>query len=255
VGSVVIVPAMGVPQRFYAPLAQWLAARGFATLTFDYRGMGKSRHGSLRDVDIDIVGWAERDVAAAVDAAAGLAPGRPLTWLGHSLGGQVIAFTPNHTRARRAITIASGSGYWPENAPALRRRVPLLWYGVAPLALPLFGYFPGARLGMVGDLPHGVMEQWRSWCLHKDYACGVEPTARGRFAAVKLPINSISFTDDEMMSAANIASLHCAYASAPQSARRVAPADFGVQRIGHFGFFRPELERAWDALLTPHLAR
>ena len=43
-----IVLAMGVSQEYYADFANWLALHGYAAITFDYRGMGHSRHGSLR---------------------------------------------------------------------------------------------------------------------------------------------------------------------------------------------------------------
>ena len=47
-GQVLIAAAMAVPQSFYAPFAAWLAGRGYRTWTFDYRGIGESRRGSLR---------------------------------------------------------------------------------------------------------------------------------------------------------------------------------------------------------------
>jgi hypothetical protein len=40
---------------------------------------------------------------------------------------------------------------------------------VAPLTLNIAGYFPGKHLRKVGDLPRGVMEQWRRWCLNREY--------------------------------------------------------------------------------------
>ena len=40
---VLIVSAMGVPQRFYADFAEWLASQGHAVMSFDYRGVGESR--------------------------------------------------------------------------------------------------------------------------------------------------------------------------------------------------------------------
>src|SRR4029077_11645563 len=39
---VLIAGAMGVKQDYYAEFAQWLAARGYAALSFDYRGTGES---------------------------------------------------------------------------------------------------------------------------------------------------------------------------------------------------------------------
>lgn len=237
-GAVLIASAMGVPQTFYAKLATWLAERGHHVMTFDYRGAGESRHGSLRGVAADIITWGRFDATAALRALQDRAPGVPITWIGHSLGGQVIPFVPDHRELARIVTLAAGSGYWRDNTAALRRKVWLLWFVVAPVVVPLFGYFPGRALRMVGDLPRGVLEQWRRWCLDPEYAAGAEPGAAALFAKVTTPITSLSFTDDEMMSERSIAVLHAAYANAPVTLRRFAPPDLGVERVGHFGFFR-----------------
>lgn len=251
-GAVLIVPAMGVPQRYYHAFARWLAERGHLVATFDYRGMGRSRRGPLRRVEADIFTWAEQDTAAVLTALADRAPRLPLTWIGHSLGGQILPFTPNRQRVSKVITVGSGSGYWKENSPPLKRKVWLLWFGVAPLTLPLFGYFPGNLFGMVGDLPQGVMAQWRRWCLHPEYAVGVEgESVREKFAAVKTPMLSLSFTDDEFMSAENTASLHGFYRGADPVMLRLDPAEEGVKRIGHFGFFKPDMAVLWERWIDP----
>ena len=254
-GVVLIVPAMGVEQRFYATFAQWLAERGFVTVTFDYVGMGLSRQGSLRDLQVDVIGWGRHDCSAMLDAAAAAAGSLPVFWIGHSLGGQILPFVRGSERIQRAFTIATGSGYWRENTRSLRNRAWLLWYLIAPLVTPLAGYFPGQRLGMVGDLPRGVIEQWRRWCLHPEYAVGAEGEAvREAYSAVRTPITAISFTDDEMMSGRNTESLHGFYRAAPQTAKRIAPTQIGVERIGHFGFFRRQFaESLWAPYLLPDL--
>ncbi len=256
-GAVLIAGAMGVPQRFYEALAIWLAEQGFTVMTFDYRGMGLSRRGPLARLDATIATWAEQDAAAALNALADLEPEMPLTWLGHSLGGQIIPFVPNRARAAKIVTVATGSGYWRENAAPLRRKVWIFWWGAVPLATPLFGYFPGRMLGMVGDLPRGVVAQWRKWCLDRDYAVGAEgPEVAALYAGVTTPITSLSFTDDEMMSERNVASLHGFYRGAPKEMRRFAPRDLGVRRVGHFGFFRREMKEVlWQPHLVPELAR
>jgi predicted alpha/beta hydrolase len=254
--AALIAPAMGVPQRFYAAFAGWLARQGIGALTFDYRGMGASRAGSLRAVQADILTWAEQDASAALAALRRLAPGAPALWIGHSLGGQIVPFVKGHEDLAQVITVAAGSGYWRENAPALKRRVWLLWWGVVPLLTPLFGYFPGKRLHMVGDLPRGVIWQWRQWCLHPEYVCGVLPEARARFAQVKAPVLAISFSDDEMMSERNILSLHSFYSPERVEHLRLDPGEVGAARVGHFGFFRAELEGAlWEGRALPHLLR
>lgn len=254
-GAALIAGAMGVPQTFYAPLARWLAGEGFHVATFDYRGMGRSRRGSLRDVDADILTWAEQDTAAVLRALQTRARDLPITWIGHSLGGQIVPFVPEHEALAKVVTIATGSGYWRQNAAPLRRKVWLFWFFAVPLATPLFGYFPGKRLGMVGDLPRGVVRQWKKWCMHPDYAAGDGPEVRARYARVTTPITAISFTDDEMMSAAGTESIHALYSGAPRTMRRVAPADVGLSRIGHFGFFRAEMQDPlWRGILREELA-
>lgn len=255
-GAVLIVPAMGAQQTFYAPLAAWLASRGFLTATFDYRGVGASRTGSLRGFTADILDWARLDAGAVVAAFLARAEGLPLFWLGHSLGAQILPFVPNAERFSKIVTVAAGSGYWRENAPALKRRVWWLWFFLVPVSLRLCGYFPGRRLRKVGDLPKGVMAQWRRWCLDPEYVVGVEDEARQRYARVTTPIVSFSFADDELMSARNIESLHGFYTGAKRTMNRLAPEDAGARRIGHFGFFRREHEGAlWRDRLLPELVR
>jgi len=255
-GAVLVVPAMAVPQRLYRPIARWLAGSGYEVMTFDYRGMGRSRRGSLRRVEADILTWAELDTAAALAALREETGDLPLTWLAHSLGGQIVPFVPNHDLADKLVMVACGSGYWRDNAPPTKRKVPLLWWGLVPLLTPLFGYFPGKRLGVVGDVPRGAIRQWRRWCMDPDYVVGVlgEP-ARARFAGVTTPITSISFTDDEMMSARSIAKLDSFYTGAAHTARRLSPADLGVARVGHFGAFRAAMrEPLWEPHVLPALA-
>ncbi|MBS2020776.1 MAG: alpha/beta fold hydrolase [Deltaproteobacteria bacterium] len=255
-GAVLIVPAMGVPQVFYAPLVTWLSSEGFHALTFDYRGMGASLRGSLRDVDADIFTWARQDTSAALRELTARAAGLPITWLGHSLGGQIIPFVSGREGVRQLITVAAGSGYWRQNAPPLKRRVWLFWFGAVPLLTPLFGYFPGRRLGMVGDLPRGVVMQWRRWCMNREYSVGVEGAeVRALYAGVTTPMTSLSFTDDELMSEENIRSLHGFYAGANVKLERIAPREVGLKRIGHFGFFRRDMrESLWTTRLRPLLA-
>jgi predicted alpha/beta hydrolase len=238
-GAAVIVPAMAVEQDFYAPFASWLAERGWSVLTLDLRGIGASSPKSLRGFEADILTWARLDCAAALALARSLAKGLPLIWIGHSLGGQILAMTPGNESVSAALTVASGVGYWRENAYPLRRYSWLLWYLIAPVASTLFGYFPGRRLKIVGDLPRGVMEQWARWCRHPEYAVGVEgESVRASYRHLDLPLLSLSFSDDEYMSERNVSVLHAFYENAECDMRRFSPADFGLARIGHFGFFR-----------------
>jgi predicted alpha/beta hydrolase len=65
---------------------------------------------------------------------------------------------------------------------------------------------------------------------------------------VRYPILALSVTDDEMMTLRATQSLLGLYAGAPRCIERVDPADFGLTRIGHLGWFNPRHE----ATLWPH---
>ena len=252
-GSVVIGGAMGVRQDFYAPFAQWLAGQGWRVTTFDYRGSGASRAAgqSLRQVQADLFDWA-RDYEAVVDHAHAALAQRPLYLLGHSLGAQLPGLLRNQHKVSGLLSVAAGSGYWRENAPQLKRTIWYFWLVLVPLATRLFGYFPGRKLRKVGDLPKGVMLQWRRWCLNPRYSVGAEgEPVRRQYAQARFPVLALSITDDELMTLRGTHSLVSLYENARSEVHRVAPADLDLRRIGHFGAFRSEQE----TVLWPRLAQ
>jgi predicted alpha/beta hydrolase len=190
-----------------------------------------------------VLTWAEQDTGAIVAFLRERVGDKPLLWVGHSLGGQIFGLVPGHEQFAAMVTVAAGSGYWRDFAAGLKRVAPLLWFVIIPLSIPLIGYFPGRTLRMIGDVPAGVMQQWRSWCLDPEYMFGILPaTVREHYATLELPLLSLSFTDDEYLSERNIRSLHGFYAGAARDMQRVSPAEIDVPAIGHFGFFRRRFE-------------
>lgn len=253
--SVVIAPAMAVPQSFYAPFAAYLAAQGYAVWTFDFRGIGASLQGSLRGLKADLSDWLSLDYDAVVNAAADAHPHHALFVVGHSFGGQAAPLLPSRERVSGLVNIAVGSGSLRHNTPRIRRSAPLMWYLLAPLLCPLFGYFPGARLGVVGNLPTGAMFQWRRWCLTPEYILSGEPGARDAYASADYPVLALTFSDDELLLEAGSRLLHHAYRKRPADYRVVEPRQVGMQRIGHFGFFKSSSENTLWPLVTDWLAQ
>jgi predicted alpha/beta hydrolase len=254
-GSVVIGGAMGVKQDFYGPFARWLATQGYHVFSFDYRGMGDSRPAalgaSLRGFEADLFQWAA-DFDAVIAHALRASPAAPLYIVGHSLGAQLPGMLAHRDRIDGLVSVAAGSGYWRDNAPSLKRVALYFWYALVPLATALFGYFPGKRLRKVGDLPRGVVLQWRRWCLHPRYHVGAEGAAvRSQFEEVRFPLVALSITDDELMTERGTRVLVDCYANAPRRIERVAPADARAARIGHFGLFRDQFQSTlWARVAT-----
>jgi predicted alpha/beta hydrolase len=249
-GAVLLAPAMATPAAFYAAFATWLAESGFHVLTFDYRGTASVEE--MKAERGDVLRWAG-DAASALEALLEEDLGLPVTWVGHSLGGQLLPFA-RHDLLDRVLMIAAGSGYWRYNQPSIRWRAPLFFRAIAPLAMRASGYYPGRRLGMLGDAPAEAMRQWARWCLSPDYYGVDVPDLDRRLAELAVPIAAVSFTDDELLSARSHLALEEMYAAAPVEAHRLAPADLGLERIGHHGFFRAPMRPAWDPVVLPHLA-
>ena len=258
--SVVIGGAMGVRQSFYEAFALWMAQQGFLVTTFDYRGHGDSLQGAMRDVKADLFDWAQ-DYEAVISAAKAALPSQPLFLLGHSLGAQLPGLLKRPEQVDGMLSVAAGSGYWRDNAPKLRRVVPYFWWVLVPLATRLCGYFPGRTLRKVGDLPAGVILQWRRWCLNPRYSVGAEGEAVAQsYGAVRFPVLALSMADDELMTLRGTHNLVNLYANTERRVESITPGELKVQRIGHFGFFRAQFQSSlWPRAVTllanlPHTA-
>ncbi|NVK36474.1 MAG: alpha/beta hydrolase [Gammaproteobacteria bacterium] len=254
---VIMAGAMGVVQQCYEKFAKFLSENHHHVITFDYVGTGQSLNTPLKHCKTDILGWGEQDCNAMLAFAQAQYPDLPIQWIGHSVGAQLLGMTSNINQIKQAITLAAGSGYWRENSPPTKKMVWFLWYFVAPISVNLMGYFPGKKLNMVGDLPANVMRQWRRWCLNKEYAVGYEgKTLRNQYATVNIPITAISFEDDEMMSKANIDSLHGFFSGANVTHQRLTQEDTQGQFVGHLGWFREKFkEPLWAQQILPILNR
>ena len=165
-------------------------------------------------------------------------------------GGQTTPLLPSSKRVKGLINIAVGSGSIRHNHPRIRRSAPLLWYVLAPVACPLFGYFPGSRLGVLGDIPKRVFFQWRRWCLTPEYLLTGEPGAREAYAQARFPVLGLTFSDDELLMEAGSRLLHDAYTGTELDYRVLSPQQFGLNRVGHFGFFKASHEKVlWPMVI------
>ncbi|MEC8907379.1 MAG: alpha/beta hydrolase, partial [Pseudomonadota bacterium] len=253
-GVCVIAPATGVAQYLYDDFAHWLTLQGFEVVTYDYDGIGLSIQSHVKHSRSDKLSWANNDSVALLEFVKARFPELPLTWIGHSVGTHMLGMMPSVKGIDRAISVGAGTGTWWMNAAPTKRVAWFLWYGLVPATVPLLGYFPGNRLKVMCDLPKGVIMQWRRWCLNGDYCIGVEGDwLRQRFAGVTCPISCVAFTDDDMMSMANVDKLHSFFTGADITKVVVSPEEIGQKRIGHIGWHKQKYQTLWEKVFTPLL--
>lgn len=169
-GVVVIAPATGVRMRYYSAFAEFLATQGFEVLTWDWRGIGDSRHEARwRDRRLTMRAWGERDLAAAICWAARRDHGAPVGVVGHSFGGQALGLAANADRVARAVLVSAQHGWvghWPTRDQLLLRP---LWQLVMPFLATVLGRFPSSWFGLGEDLPRGVAHDWAAWGRRREH--------------------------------------------------------------------------------------
>jgi hypothetical protein len=148
--AVVLCAATGVAARYYGRYAAWLASHGLPVLTFDYRGIGASRYGSLRGLRATKHDWGALDTDAAIRQLAALYPQRTRVGVGHSIGGFCLGLAPSNVLLSRLLLVGSQYAYWPDYAPAHRFGYFMRWHVLMPLLAATFGYFPGKTPRLAG---------------------------------------------------------------------------------------------------------
>lgn len=246
-GHVVVAGANAVAQRFYRPFAEFTAARGYPTLTLDYRGIGLSRPESLRGFRMAYRDWAELDLAAAVAAMA--VDTVPLYVVGHSFGGHAFGLLPEHDRVAGLYTFATGAGWYGWMPIRERMRLLFFWRVLGPLITRLHGYLAWHRLGMGEDLPLGVYRDWKRWCSFPRYYLD-DPVVGGEFAArldaVRTPITAANALDDLWALPASRDAFIAGYRHAPVRRVDIDAGARGLGPIGHMGYFRRAARPLWD---------
>ena len=246
--AVLINSATAVPRKIYRGFAAYLAHTGCCVLTYDYRGIGGSRQKSVEGYNqprslvgfnASMADWAELDMTAAVTWMRERYHNVPLTFVGHSFGGQALGLLVNNTEVSRALLIAAQAGYWKLMASPERYRVFALLNAVGIPLTHLLGYAPGWS-GLGEDLPKGVFLQWTDWVNSPHYLFDDESLAVGNFARYKGALRALCLSDDPWATLPAVELLCRGYVATTPEVTTVTPADVGASKLGHFGFFRPD---------------
>jgi predicted alpha/beta hydrolase len=235
---VVVCPAMGVPARYYRPLAAELAGHGLAVVVADLRGTGAS---TPRPSRRSRYGYAElaADVGAVLEHIA--ADGRRVVLLGHSLGGQACALhlalaTEGSTVDGLALVAVGLPWYRAYRGPRARGVLVLTqWINAVSAVLRVW---PGWGFG--GRQARGVIRDWAYTARH-----GRFPRLGGRSAGevraglsrVATPVLAISFDGDAFTPAATLDHLVGMLAAAPVERVHLGPAEMDAS-VDHFTWVR-----------------
>ncbi len=245
---VLVNAATGVPRQFYKYFAAYFRDNGWTTVTYDYRGIGESAPPSLRGFTVRMRDWALIDIPEVIDWVSSEFRPRRLFAVGHSFGGQGIGLIERPQRITAMVGVSAQSGYWGVQGGAEKYRARFAVTVLIPVLTRLFGYFPWSRFAAGEDLPAGVALEWARWCRDRNYLLGDETLPLGRYDAFAAPILAYSIEDDDWGTAPAVDDMMRAYRDVTR--RHLVPADYGLDKIGHMGFFRSGSEAIWDEVIA-----
>lgn len=251
-----VAPATGVPQGYYAAFARWLAQRGYAVFTVDYRGLGASQaapQASMRD-------WMLLDLPALLRIArrrARTPDGRvlPVLWIGHSLGGHALTVLDGVEHVDAVIGVGAqlpAFHRWPWGKDRWGAR--FFFKTWLPLCVRWFGRLPGWAMGGGLALPGPAALDWSRWGQMENYLAS-DPAMQGHWRADRFRgVAQFWCVQDDWVFGPEpaVRALQEAFAGAPGQAslERLVPRDVGMARVGHFGPFRRSgASRIWPTLL------
>lgn len=234
----------GIRAVRYQRFAQFLAGCGIPTLTYDYRGIGLSRPAVLRGFRASIEDWAEYDCGGAIAWLKERFPAAQMVGIAHSIASLLIGGAPNSADQARLVMVGAHTGYYGDYSQRYRLPMTAVWHTLMPALTRLVGYFPARRLRLGEDIPARIALQWAGRRTPE-----LRPAESGpsydriqamldRCAALQRPALLVSISDDAFATGAGTKRLLSYYPRLfPLQHVAFTPADAGVRRIGHFGFF------------------
>ncbi|TDD54000.1 alpha/beta hydrolase family protein [Saccharopolyspora elongata] len=236
---VVLLPAMGVPARYYRPFVADLHAQGLAVVTFDVRGQGESKPSAARGVRFGYQSLID-DVDAVLDLVDAAFPQAPRFLLGHSLGGQIAllhaACRPD--RVQGVALVASGS-VWFGSFPGMYKLRTLFGTQLVAAASALLGYWPGHRFGFGGRQATDLMQDWARQARTGRYRLNGSTTEyEAALREVRQPLLTVSVAGDRLAPKSSVDHLAAKAGRAPRTDKHYTRAASGAENLGHFNWVR-----------------
>ncbi|WP_169814904.1 alpha/beta hydrolase family protein [Nocardia crassostreae] len=205
----ICMPAMATRAAVYTPLAEALSQAGFQVVLGELRGQGTSSVRIERGVRYGYHDIVTRDypaLFAMVDAAF---PEAPRYLLGHSLGGQLGALClGQHPEAATGAILIGAPSCHHSGWPFPKNLAILAASQLAAAVSPLVGYFPGRRLGILGNDSTHLLRDFATQIRTGRYRVPSSPIDfESALSRPTLPVLAISITGDAMATPAGVRAL------------------------------------------------
>lgn len=238
-------------KEFYLPFLEFLSQHNYICCLWDYRGSGESAPNNLKDCMYTYSDYGLKDMPAIKKYLNDRFANLPFLFFTHSTGGQQIGFMNNLENVAGAVNFAVSTGYLPHMQLSYRLQSNYFFHIFTPLSITFTGYLKAKKFGYMEDLPKNVVNEWKAWCLKKDYFFDAsfygKSIPEGNFKKFDFPIHTFWTKDDKISNERNINDFwkHIK-SSKPITFTSINPKEYGVKSIGHFGLFKKNMrEKLW----------
>jgi len=245
--NIIIAPATGITQRFYKDLALFLCSEGYKVITFDFRDLGESKIGRMKDSKASFSIWALKDFKAVFDSY--LKEQRTAV-IGHSFGALAFTIQENANEALGLYAFGSGTGHVSHMSFLEGVKALFLWHILLPIALYINGFLPGKISGLGSHIPKHVCLEWRKWCSMKRFWLD-DPhfKYKTRTASLCVPIKVTASSDDPWTPVESAKSYYGNFNKNQTTFNNVQVSD--NKQVKHIGYFLKENQDLfWTDILS-----
>jgi predicted alpha/beta hydrolase len=248
-------------KEFYLKFLTYFAENNHICCLWDYRGNGEGGNGessplSLKNCDYRFADYGQKDMPAIKAYLNQRFPQLPFLFITHSAGGQQIGFIPNLENVSGSINLGVSTGYLPGMPLHYRLQGYFFFYLFSPISVMICGYIAAKRFGIMEDLPKNVINEWKDWCTKEDYLFDSKflgkTIPKDTYQNIDFPIKVYYASDEEICTEMNTNNFwKNVKTSKSITKEKLAPENFGLKRIGHFGYFKTNLKDSlWNTILS-----
>lgn len=241
-----------IRRNIYFNFAIFLSQQGYDTITYDYRGVGDSRPKSLKGFKARITDWGNYDIKAIIDWMEINYQDKKKYIIAHSMGGQIIGLSDNHSKVDKLVCVNSSYGNWRNFEWPVKIKIMLAWLILFPITIRFYGYFPASKFSKSIDFPKGVALDWWKWNLGNlpHHQLMEKYNIENYYEEVKSPMLVYISEDDHFLASEKIYSYFKSdYKNADLTIKFLNPSHYKIDAIGHMGFYSQKCEPIWKETL------
>lgn len=247
---VIINSATGVRQQIYFKFSEFLTAKAFTVITYDYSGVGLSKPENLKTSSANMRTWGSIDFKTITNYVQKNFPNFEYFCIGHSVGALILGMNPHSIMFKKLIFIGTQKAFV-GNLKLKTKIEAYLGFGIAqPVTTKLMGYFPAQWFGLGESLPSGTAMDWRTLILNKKSTNRLLEKLEDYSKTLTQEVFVIRAEDDIWLTKGGVENLLAeTYPNLKPTYRLIKTEESEAKKIGHINFFRSYNRSLWDIIL------